>query len=201
MPNVSAELSNFKSNALLLERYFPKLAVYNGRGSHSTDRMCLSMLRPMNTQSCGRETPCGKSPCHTRVGPQSRFSAELRTTLTIFLFLQKYVHQRRHLTWSTRPAAGSTAAAAVGSAAVFISGAAPGSAAGSAAGSSERISMLRRNSEFESFPTSGINRERSPDNSQLEQSTCCHFEAGHAYVKVFELPEFFHCKVRNVRLP
>ena len=86
MPNVSAELSNFKSNALLLERYFPKLAVYNGRGSHSTDRMCLSMLHPMNTQSCGRETPCGKSPCHTRVGPQSRFSAELRTTLTIFPF-------------------------------------------------------------------------------------------------------------------
>ena len=78
--------SNFKSNALLLERYFPKLAVHNGRGSHSTDRMCLSMLRFMNTQSCGRETPCGKSPCHTRVGPQSRFSAELRTTLTICPF-------------------------------------------------------------------------------------------------------------------
>ena len=34
--------------------------------------------------------------------------------------------------------------------------------------------MLRRNSEFESFPTSGINRERSPDNNQLEQSTCSH---------------------------
>ena len=164
--------SNFKSNALLLERYFPKLAVHNGRSSHSTDRMCLSMLRPMHTQSCGRETPCGKSPC--RPGPQSRFSAELRTTLTIFPFLQKYVRQRRHLTWSTRSAAASTAAAAVGSAAVFTSGAAPGSAAGSAAGSSERISMLRRNSEFESFPTSGTNRERSPDNNQLEQSTCCH---------------------------
>ena len=38
---------------------------------HSTDRVCLSMLRPMNTQSCGKETPCGKSPSHTRVGSQA----------------------------------------------------------------------------------------------------------------------------------
>ena len=38
---------------------------------HPTDRMCLLMLRPIYTQSCGKETPCGKSPSHTRVGPQA----------------------------------------------------------------------------------------------------------------------------------
>ena len=29
------------------------------------------MLRPMYTQSCGKETPCGKSPSHSRVGSQA----------------------------------------------------------------------------------------------------------------------------------
>ena len=32
----------------------------------------------------------------------------------------------------------------------------------------------RREYQCLSFPTSGINRERCPDNNQLEQSTCCH---------------------------
>ena len=73
------------------------------------------------------------------------------------------------------PQRGSTAAAAVGSAAVFTSGAAPGSAAGSAAGSSERISMLRRNSGFENFPNRwGIAQLSDVRNHQLERSTCCH---------------------------
>ena len=38
---------------------------------HPTDRMCLLMLRPIYTQSCGKETPCGKSPSHTRIGSQA----------------------------------------------------------------------------------------------------------------------------------
>ena len=38
---------------------------------HPTDRMCLFMLRPIFTQSCGKEPPCGKSPSHTRVGSQA----------------------------------------------------------------------------------------------------------------------------------
>ena len=60
---------NLKSRSLLLERYFPKLAVHNGRGFiQQTD---LLMLRPIYTQSCGKETPCGKSPSHTRVGLQA----------------------------------------------------------------------------------------------------------------------------------
>ena len=48
--------------------------------------MCLPMLRPIFTQSCGKETPCGKSPSHTRVGLQALLDrvtvfAGLRTTL------------------------------------------------------------------------------------------------------------------------
>ena len=65
---------------------------------------------------------------------------------------QENVRQRRHLTWSTRSAAVSTAASAVGFAVWFTSGATPGSAAGSAAESSERISTLWRNSGFENYP-------------------------------------------------
>ena len=41
----------------LLERYFPKLAVHNGRYSSI-----------QQTQSCGKETPCGKSPSHLALG-------------------------------------------------------------------------------------------------------------------------------------
>ena len=53
---------------------------------HPTDRMCLPMLHPIFTQSCGEETPCGKSPSHTRVGLQALLDrvtvfAGLRTTL------------------------------------------------------------------------------------------------------------------------
>ena len=38
---------------------------------HPTDRMCLLKLRPIYTQSCGKETPCGKSPSDTRIGSQA----------------------------------------------------------------------------------------------------------------------------------
>ena len=117
-----------------------------------------------------------------------RFVAGLRRSLRL-QYVKKSVNnpstfagecmQRRHLTWSARSAASFTAASAVGSAAGSTSGAAPGSTAGCAVGSSERISMLRRNSGFETFPklgecralpTSGINRERSTYNNQFEQS-------------------------------
>ena len=62
---------------------------------HPTDRMCLPMLRPLYTQSGGKETPCGKSPSHTRVGAfafagislspaaVTGSSAGLRTTLAV----------------------------------------------------------------------------------------------------------------------
>ena len=47
----------YPQKQLLLERYFPKLAVHNGRYSSI-----------QQTQSCGKETPCGKSPSHLALG-------------------------------------------------------------------------------------------------------------------------------------
>ena len=105
-------------------------------------------------------------------------SRSLRATLPPS---QENVPQRSHLAWSTRSAAGSTAASAVGSAAGFTSGAARGFAAGSAAGSSERISMLLRNSGFENFPNRwGIaelfRRQESTENgAHTTTSLCSHW--------------------------
>ena len=87
MPKCSAQLLQLQKPMFILERYFPKLVVSQRKGFlHPTDRMCLPMLHPIFTQSCGKETPCGKSPSHTRVGLQALLDrvtvfAGLRTTL------------------------------------------------------------------------------------------------------------------------
>ena len=65
MPNAAPSSSNLRevlSEAGCLQR----------KGFlHPTDRMCLPMLHPIFTQSCGKETLCGESPSHTRVGLQA----------------------------------------------------------------------------------------------------------------------------------
>ena len=64
---------------------------------HPTDRMCLPMLRPIYTQSCGKETPCGKSPSHTRVGPQA-----LLDRVTVFRRAANDLEiQRARNSWNT----------------------------------------------------------------------------------------------------
>ena len=64
---------------------------------HPTDRMCLPMLRPIYTQSCGKETPCGKSPSHTRVGPQA-----LLDRVTVFRQAANDLEiQRARNSWNT----------------------------------------------------------------------------------------------------
>ena len=73
MPIDPPSSSDLKSSSLLLEMYLLSEAGRSQRNVflHPTDRMCLPMLRPIYTQSCGKETPCGKSPSHTRVGSQA----------------------------------------------------------------------------------------------------------------------------------
>ena len=67
---------------------------------HPTDRMCLPMLRPIYTQSCGKETPCGKSPSHTRVGPQA-----LLDRVTVFRRAANDLEiQRARNSWNTASA-------------------------------------------------------------------------------------------------
>ena len=66
MPNVSAQLTFITGEVLSEAGRSQRKGFF-----HPTDRICLPMLRPIYTQSCGKETPCGKSSSHTRVGPQA----------------------------------------------------------------------------------------------------------------------------------
>ena len=87
MPNVIAQLLQPQKQLFITGEVLSEAGCSQRKGFFQpTDRMCLPMLRPRFTQSCGKETPCGKSPSHTRVGLQALLDrvtvfAGLRTTL------------------------------------------------------------------------------------------------------------------------
>ena len=69
MPNVIAQLLQPQKQLFITGEVLSEAGCSQRKGFlHPTDRMCLPMLRPIFTQSCGKETPCGKCPSHTSLG-------------------------------------------------------------------------------------------------------------------------------------
>ena len=101
MPNVTAQLFQPQKQLFITGEVLSEAGRSQRKGVlHPTDRMCLPMLRPIYTQSCGKETPCGKSPSHTRVGPQA-----LLDRVTVFRRAANNLEiQRATNSWNTASA-------------------------------------------------------------------------------------------------